>query len=79
MTQTTRKRLIASGAVLYLLLPLLFGILMYVLLINDAFPPEADAIMIPIAGFVVMWICAIPVAVVVLGSIELVGREFESK
>ena len=64
MRLTTRKRLIVSGATLYLLLPLLFSLLMYALLINEAFPAEADAIMIPISGFVVVWICATPVAVV---------------
>ena len=69
--------LILMALLAYLTLPILFGSALYAALRLGAFPPESDAIAIPFAGFLMLWIFGLFVALAV-GAIHagraLIGR-----
>jgi hypothetical protein len=68
---------VMSGFLAYLALPIVFGTALYLALTLGAFPPEADAIAIPFAGFLMVWISGLLFAFV-LGAIG-VSRELRKR
>jgi len=77
-TPENRLALIMFSFVAYLLSPIIFGLWLFACLENGCFPSEADSIGIPFAGFLVLWVIALPFFVAGCFAIEVVGRKFES-
>jgi hypothetical protein len=67
----TAIMLLAFG---YLSLPLLGGAYLYFSLSHNHFPPNADAVAIPFAGFLLLWVVCFPVFVTLCFAIEIIGR-----
>jgi len=62
----------------YLLSPLLFGIYLYYSFHQSYYPPNADVVAIPFAGFFLLWVISFPVFIVLCFSIELLGRRLDT-
>ena len=77
-TPENRLALIMLSFVAYLLSPIAYGLWLRVCLENGCFPSEADSIGIPFAGFLVLWVIALPFFVAGCFAIEVMGRRFES-
>lgn len=77
MLETTEKRLnvIMIFFLAYLISPIAYGAWLYSGLVKGAFQPDADAIMIPFAGCVLLWLLAFPFFLFACGLFEIVGRK----
>jgi hypothetical protein len=63
----------------YLVSPIFFSAWMFKLLAEGAFPPNADSIGIPIAGFIMLWVVFLPLFIVGCYIFELFGRNIASR
>ncbi len=73
-TRQMRVSLIMLAALGYILAPILFAALMFTLLDVGAFPPNADSIGIPIAGFTLLWLLFSPIFILACYLFEKVGQ-----
>jgi hypothetical protein len=60
----------------YVASPVVFYLFLNNALESGAFPPESDSIGLPLAGFMVLWLIALPFVVVLCGITEMLGRKY---